>query len=79
MVERPEEYQGSSLYYREMGDDRWMIPLTRLTGRDKRKDALIDLLPRQCSFQGQATSCACERAVITSAAATPSPNKAGLS
>ncbi|MCU0665195.1 MAG: hypothetical protein MUC50_23070 [Myxococcota bacterium] len=46
MVERPEEYQGASLYYREMGDDRWMIPLTRLTGRAKRKDALIDYRAR---------------------------------
>jgi REP element-mobilizing transposase RayT len=46
LVQKPEEYQGSSLYYREVADDRWMIPLTKLTGRGKRKDALIDYRAR---------------------------------
>lgn len=46
LVNRPEDYAGSSLFLREVGDDRWMIPLTELTGRSKRKEALVDYRAR---------------------------------
>lgn len=39
---RPEEFDGSSIYYREMKDDNWMMPLTEITGRTKRGDAMRD-------------------------------------
>ncbi len=42
IVERPENYDGSSLYYREMKDDKWMASLTSLTGRRSNKDAILD-------------------------------------
>jgi hypothetical protein len=40
IVNRPEEYDGSSLYYREVRDDRWMASLGELIGRAKRTDAM---------------------------------------
>ena len=42
LVERPEEYEGSSVYYRELGQDRWMATLTEITGVKPRKTALRD-------------------------------------
>jgi REP element-mobilizing transposase RayT len=42
IVQRPEEFDGSSLYYRELKDDKWMAPLTEIVGRPKRADAMHD-------------------------------------
>jgi len=42
IVKRPEEFDGSSLYYRELRDDKWMTPITEITKRPKRADALRD-------------------------------------
>jgi putative transposase len=42
IVHRPEEFDGSSLYYRELKDDKWMAPITEITGRPKRACALCD-------------------------------------
>lgn len=46
LVKRPEEYDGCSLYYREIRRDKWMMPLSELTGIDKRSAALTDLKAR---------------------------------
>jgi putative transposase len=46
IVERPEEYEGSSLYYREIGKDKWMMPLEELTGISKKNEAIADLKAR---------------------------------
>jgi putative transposase len=46
IVLRPEEYDGSSMYYRELKDDRWMAPLTEIVGRSKRADAMCDYKSR---------------------------------
>jgi len=43
---RPEEHEGSSLYLREAGDDRWMMRLSELTGIRRRSEALIDYRAR---------------------------------
>ena len=40
LVERPEEYAGSSIYLRESGLDGWLLPLRELVGRRSRKEAL---------------------------------------
>ncbi len=42
IVTRPEAYEGSSLYYREIKDDKWMTPITEITRRPKRASALRD-------------------------------------
>jgi REP element-mobilizing transposase RayT len=42
IVRRPEEFDGSSLYYRELKDDKWMAPITEIIGRVKRADAVRD-------------------------------------
>ena len=42
IVKHPEEYDGSSLYYREVKDDKWMAPITEITKRTKRSDAMRD-------------------------------------
>jgi REP element-mobilizing transposase RayT len=42
IVKRPEEFDGSSLYYRELKDDKWMTPITEISKRPKRADALRD-------------------------------------
>jgi putative transposase len=42
IAERPEEFDGTSLYYRELKDDKWMTPLTEVTHRPKRADAMRD-------------------------------------
>jgi REP element-mobilizing transposase RayT len=42
IAERPEEYDGSSLYLREIHKDRWMMPLTDLMGQKRRAKALLD-------------------------------------
>jgi putative transposase len=46
LVERPEEYEGSSVYYREIGKDKWMLPLGELTGYKQHKAALRDYKAR---------------------------------
>ena len=44
--ERPEEYDGSSLYHREIKKDRWLVPITELIGRKRRADAVRDYKAR---------------------------------
>jgi putative transposase len=48
IVERPEEYDGSSLYYREARDDRWMVSIKEVTKRPRRNDAMRDY--RACIY-----------------------------
>ena len=40
IVERPEEYEWSSLRSREIGDDKWLLPLSELTGQSRKQAAL---------------------------------------
>jgi putative transposase len=42
IVERPEEYDGSSLYYRELKDDKWMASIKEITKRPRRSDGMRD-------------------------------------
>jgi len=42
IVERPEDYEGSSVFFREIGTDRWLIPIKDLMFAKKRSDALHD-------------------------------------
>jgi putative transposase len=42
IVLQPETYEGSSLFYREVKDDRWMIPLKELLPAKSRQRALVD-------------------------------------
>jgi REP element-mobilizing transposase RayT len=42
VVKRPEDFDGSSLFYREVKDDKWMSPITEITNRPKRGDAIRD-------------------------------------
>ena len=42
IVERPEDYEGSSVFLREIGADRWLIPIKELMFAKKRSDALRD-------------------------------------
>lgn len=46
IAERPEEYEGSSVFHREIGADRWMMRLSDLTGIPKRGAALRDYKAR---------------------------------
>jgi REP element-mobilizing transposase RayT len=48
IVQRPEEFDGSSLYYRDLKDDKWMSPLTEIVGRPKLADAMRDY--RSCIY-----------------------------
>jgi putative transposase len=42
IAERPEEYEGSSVYYRDIGKDKWMMPLPELLGQSNRAKAVRD-------------------------------------
>jgi len=42
LVERPEEWKGSSVYLRELGRDDWLLPLTELLHGPKPKRAAIE-------------------------------------
>ena len=42
LVERPEEYDGSSLHLREVKADAWLVPLGELVGVERRGAALRD-------------------------------------
>jgi putative transposase len=42
IAERPEEYEGSSVYYRDIGQDKWMMPLQELLGQSSRGQAVRD-------------------------------------
>jgi REP-associated tyrosine transposase len=46
IVKRPEEYEGGSLYYREIKKDGWMMPLSEMTGIERRANAISDLKAR---------------------------------
>ncbi|MCU0664326.1 MAG: hypothetical protein MUC50_18605 [Myxococcota bacterium] len=46
LVEKPEVHEGSSVFHREIGADRWMIPLTELVRLVKRGAALRDYKAR---------------------------------
>ncbi|MBN1961118.1 MAG: hypothetical protein JW841_09240 [Deltaproteobacteria bacterium] len=40
IVQRPEDYEGSSIYYREVKDDKWMAPISEITGQTKYSTAI---------------------------------------
>ena len=42
IVCQPETFDDSSLYYREMKDDRWMVSIIKIAGTPNRKTALRD-------------------------------------
>ena len=42
IVDRPEEYEGGSLFYREITKDSWMMPLKEVVPAKNRKTSLID-------------------------------------
>jgi len=42
IAERPEDYEGSSVYFREIGKDKWMMPLAAIVGRPGRTQAVRD-------------------------------------
>ncbi len=42
IVERPEEWQGSSAFLREIARDGWLMPLARVLKRSSRKKALVE-------------------------------------
>jgi len=42
LVDRPEEWQGSSVFFREIARDGWLMPLKRVMGRPSRKNALVE-------------------------------------
>ena len=46
IAERPEEYEGSSVYFRELGKDRWMVPVEELLGQPRRAQAVRDYKAR---------------------------------
>ena len=39
ITDRPEDYEGSSIYYRSIGHDEWLFPLTRIMGIDNRMES----------------------------------------
>jgi len=42
IVERPEEWQGSSVYLREIGEDEWLLPLSEVVNAGSEADALVE-------------------------------------
>jgi REP-associated tyrosine transposase len=46
LVERPEEWQGSSIYLREIGKDSWLSPLRNFVDQPSKKEALIEYRER---------------------------------
>jgi len=42
LVEQPEEWQGSSVFLREIGEDGWLMSLTKILNRKRRKKALVE-------------------------------------
>ncbi len=55
IVERPEEYDGSSIYYRTIRKDKWMRPLTEVMNIETRRSAIIDYKAR-LYFRGNVPS-----------------------
>ncbi len=46
LVERPEEWKGSSLAVRELGKDGWLTPLKRFLDQPTKKEALVEFRER---------------------------------
>lgn len=46
LVERPEEWQGSSLFFRELGKDNWLTPLGNVLDQSDRRNALREYRER---------------------------------
>ena len=46
IVVRPEEYEGCSLHYKDIRKDKWMMPLSELTGEENKRTARADLKAR---------------------------------
>ena len=42
LVERPEEWEGSSVHLREIGKDSWLVPLEELMGQRDRGRAMVE-------------------------------------
>ncbi|MCP4603949.1 MAG: hypothetical protein GY847_26075 [Proteobacteria bacterium] len=55
IVQRPEDYDGSSIFYRSIRKDKWMLPLSELTGLAKRGEAIRDYKAR-LYFRGNVPS-----------------------
>ncbi len=46
VVERPEEWRGSSIYLREVGKDGWLMPLREVMGAKSKREALREYRER---------------------------------
>jgi len=46
LVDRPEEWQGSSIFLREIARDDWLMPLTKVVNQPRRKKALVEFRER---------------------------------
>jgi len=46
LVERPEQWQGSSVYLREIGEADWLLPLVEVCEGDVESDALVEYRAR---------------------------------
>ncbi len=46
LVERPEAYEGCSLYYRDLKKDKWLMPLKELSQTLKQRSVLADFKAR---------------------------------
>lgn len=46
LVKRPEQWEGSSIFYRELGKDRWLAPLGDILGIKKHSQALTQYKSR---------------------------------
>ena len=42
IAKRPEEFEGASVYYRDIGKDKWMMPMKDLLGQRNRSQAVRD-------------------------------------
>jgi putative transposase len=62
IVERPEEYEGSSVFYRDIGKDKWMMPLTEVLCQSKRAQAVRDF-KAMLYYRGNVPTKAGQRAI----------------
>jgi len=72
LVERPEEWKGSSVYLREIGQDGWLVPLEELVCQPDEERALVEfrqLLYHRGAVPTKAGQAAISRAVLDREAA----------
>ncbi len=46
LVERPEDWSGSSIFFRDIGKDAWLMPLSRILFQESEEKALIEFRER---------------------------------